>query len=188
MELDLDHTRFDTQDGILCIAFKAASDIKAGVPYIIKVKKSQTMETDYPTFKHTSISTRELSPIDAMGLSFEGQFNPFVISDGRPDEDGNPTPNNINEIIMMSNNGLGFSKNPRTLRPFRCHFYLPTHLGYQARSFELIFDEGEITSMNDKEMTVKFKVNDWYTLDGRKLDGEPTAKGVYINNGKKVKK
>jgi len=146
------------------------------------------METDYPTFKHTSISTRELSPIDAMGLSFEGQFNPFVISDGRPDEDGNPTPNNINEIIMMSNNGLGFSKNPRTLRPFRCHFYLPTHLGYQARSFELIFDEGEITSMNDKEMTVKFKVNDWYTLDGRKLDGEPTAKGVYINNGKKVKK
>ena len=42
--------------------------------------------------------------------------------------------------------------------------------------------------MNDKEMIVKFKVNDWYTLDGRKLDGEPTAKGVYIHNGKKVKR
>ena len=25
-------------------------------------------------------------------------------------------------------------------------------------------------------------------IAGRKLDGEPTAKGVYINNGKKVKK
>jgi hypothetical protein len=27
---------------------------------------------------------------------------------------------------------------------------------------------------------------DYYTLDGRKLDGKPTAKGLYINNGYKV--
>ena len=26
----------------------------------------------------------------------------------------------------------------------------------------------------------------WHTLDGRKLIGAPTAKGIYINNGKKV--
>ena len=26
----------------------------------------------------------------------------------------------------------------------------------------------------------------WYTLDGRRLDGQPTARGIYINNGKKV--
>ena len=26
----------------------------------------------------------------------------------------------------------------------------------------------------------------WYTLDGRRLDGVPTAKGLYINKGKKV--
>ena len=24
------------------------------------------------------------------------------------------------------------------------------------------------------------------SLDGRKLDGKPTAKGIYINNGRKV--
>ena len=28
--------------------------------------------------------------------------------------------------------------------------------------------------------------NSWFTLDGRKLYGKPAAKGVYINNGKKV--
>lgn len=27
---------------------------------------------------------------------------------------------------------------------------------------------------------------DWYTLDGRKLQGRPTQKGVYINQGKKI--
>jgi hypothetical protein len=26
----------------------------------------------------------------------------------------------------------------------------------------------------------------WYTLDGRRLTGKPTAKGLYINNGRKV--
>ena len=26
----------------------------------------------------------------------------------------------------------------------------------------------------------------WYTLDGRKLQGKPASKGMYINNGKKI--
>lgn len=30
--------------------------------------------------------------------------------------------------------------------------------------------------------------NDWYSVDGRRLSGEPTRKGIYIHNGKKVKK
>ena len=28
----------------------------------------------------------------------------------------------------------------------------------------------------------------WYTIDGVKLNGEPTQKGIYIKNGKKVVK
>ena len=27
---------------------------------------------------------------------------------------------------------------------------------------------------------------DWYSLDGRKLNGKPSAKGVYVVNGNKV--
>ena len=27
---------------------------------------------------------------------------------------------------------------------------------------------------------------DWFTLDGRRLYGQPTQKGVYINNGRKL--
>ena len=26
----------------------------------------------------------------------------------------------------------------------------------------------------------------WYTLDGRKLEGRPTRKGLYVKNGKKI--
>ena len=30
------------------------------------------------------------------------------------------------------------------------------------------------------------KAGVWYTLDGRKLAGKPTQKGIYIQGGKKV--
>ena len=26
----------------------------------------------------------------------------------------------------------------------------------------------------------------WYTIDGRRLNGKPTSKGIYINNGRKI--
>lgn len=32
----------------------------------------------------------------------------------------------------------------------------------------------------------KETLNQWYTLDGRRLTGKPTARGLYYNNGKKV--
>ena len=28
--------------------------------------------------------------------------------------------------------------------------------------------------------------DDWYSIDGRKLTGKPTTRGIYINNGKKM--
>jgi len=41
-----------------------------------------------------------------------------------------------------------------------------------------------IVSMNNEQCTIN---NEWYTLDGRKLDKQPTKKGLYIRNGRKVK-
>jgi len=52
----------------------------------------------------------------------------------------------------------------------------------------LDFGESETTSLNE-ELRVKneeFATAQWYTLDGRRINGQPTAKGVYIVNGKKV--
>ena len=34
------------------------------------------------------------------------------------------------------------------------------------------------------EMT--FDSEAWYTLNGVRLNGKPTKKGIYINNGKKI--
>ena len=38
--------------------------------------------------------------------------------------------------------------------------------------------------MNVKRGTVND--DSWYTVDGRKLNGMPTKKGIYVKNGRKV--
>lgn len=188
MELDPAETSID--NGVLRLTFKQAKSITAGKPYLIKVVNHLYSPNTSPTFDNGYISVVEPEAVTSNdgAVTFVGQFDPFVVSDGRNDDDYNPTPDNINNIVMLgSNNTLGYSKNPRTLHTFRCHFYVSTGVN-KARDFELNFDDSEVTSVTDKEVVVEFKLDNWYTLDGRKLNGEPTEKGIYIYKGKKIKK
>jgi hypothetical protein len=55
----------------------------------------------------------------------------------------------------------------------------PEYLGFDENTTEvgtLIIERG---TLND---------DSWFTLDGRKLSGKPTKKGIYIYKGKKVKR
>ena len=48
------------------------------------------------------------------------------------------------------------------------------------------FDGDETTAVFDLKNKEEIINNEWYTLDGRKLDAQPTKKGVYIYKGKMV--
>ena len=43
-----------------------------------------------------------------------------------------------------------------------------------------------IESLNGQRDSVKGQREDWFSLDGKKLNGRPTQKGIYIRNGRKV--
>ena len=48
-------------------------------------------------------------------------------------------------------------------------------------------DLGEGTTSIDASLVNSEEVNSvWYDLNGRKLNGKPSQKGIYIKNGKKV--
>lgn len=52
---------------------------------------------------------------------------------------------------------------------------------------QLIDVEGNVTSIGTiNTRTSEFTTDGWYTLDGHHLQGKPSKKGVYINNGRKV--
>lgn len=72
-----------------------------------------------------------------------------------------------------------------TVKANRAYLHIPTTAG--AREISLVWDE-DVTAIG-KEAIVKgaeSSPGQWYTIGGRKLAGQPTQKGIYIVNGKKV--
>ena len=64
--------------------------------------------------------------------------------------------------------------------------YLPrTFEGGEAKELSLTFDDlTSIRTIDNVENTVDNGA--WYTIDGTRLQGEPTMKGIYVRGGKKI--
>ncbi len=57
----------------------------------------------------------------------------------------------------------------------------------QSIIVRLVGTNGETTNvMTFDTRTGEISTDGWYDMSGRKLDGKPTKKGLYINNGKKI--
>ena len=59
----------------------------------------------------------------------------------------------------------------------------------QSITVKLISASGETTAIGTLDTTtgeMTFDSEAWYTLDGVRLSGKPSSKGIYINNGKKI--
>jgi hypothetical protein len=59
----------------------------------------------------------------------------------------------------------------------------------QSITVRLVGADGEVTGIGEidtKTGEVTFDSEAWYTLNGVRLSGKPTKKGLYINNGRKV--
>ena len=94
-------------------------------------------------------------------------------------------------LYMGSDNKLYYPKNNMTIKSFRGYFKLKGievgDLSNNAKAIVLNFgDDNNPTGINIIDNNQKTKDDAWYTLDGRRLTGKPTHKGIYINNGKKV--
>ena len=63
---------------------------------------------------------------------------------------------------------------------------IPTTVPAGTRSISIVFGDGTtgIEAIDNGQWSMDN--GQWYDLNGRKLDGKPTRKGVYIQNGKKV--
>ncbi len=180
----------ETSTGTLTLTFSDASSIEAGKPYIVKWTSGADVTS--PVFNNVAITSATPEGITfGNKVYFVGQYSPFeiVASGASGSHQGN-----LDEIILLSGgNKLGYSKNPRTntngnaLHSFCAHFRVPVPSA-SVRSFVINFGDDENTTgicvvSNDKGQITNDK---WYALDGRELNGKPSAKGLYINNGKKV--
>lgn len=97
-------------------------------------------------------------------------------------------------LYLGADNTLYYPSEAVTIGAFRAYFKLQGELtagdpdnAQLIRAFQLNFGDEEtaITSIVDDESLRSVDEN-WYTFDGRRLNRNPVASGIYINHGRKI--
>ena len=73
-----------------------------------------------------------------------------------------------------------------TLATGKVYLPVPSANASRAVARAIVTDDGETTGMEDVRWQTEEGSGDWYSIDGRKLNGKPAKKGLYIHKGKKV--
>ena len=164
-------------DDVLTLNFTKegeVSKIEAGKPYIIKWKEGENLVSPVFTGVTVDATTHNFRSEDGK-VYFKGTYAPLSWN-----------AENQSILFLGAGNKLNWPLAGARLNAFRAYFQL---IGEAcAREFVMNFD-GETTgidSMHNSECLMLNEADAWYSLDGRKLDGKPSAKGMYIKNGKKV--
>ena len=177
----LDNAEFDEDDGTLTLNFTEEGDITAitaGTPYIIKWSDGTNI-TD-PVFTGVTIDATthnvECDLGDGKSITFLGTYDYMSF-----------TSENRSILFLGDNNTLYWPLSGATIGACRAYFKLKGLSAGDVSTTRLFFGEvEETTSLPQPLQREGSQAGAWYTLDGRKLDGKPAKKGVYINNGVKV--
>ena len=127
-----------------------------------------------PTFNGVTISDTT-NDTNFSGGTFKGNYDIFAISDANRDH----------ILLFASQNKIGYANTNRPLNAFRAYIYIPKPAA--VRSFAMDFGDDSTLGIqqivNSKSSNSK---SEWYSLDGRQLQGKPAQKGVYITKGRKI--
>ncbi len=91
--------------------------------------------------------------------------------------------------LAAKNGVVGFYKfTGASLNPYKAHLEITPPPAQSAPSFFGFGGSGEnTTAISAPESHASTELSgDYYTLDGRKLLGKPTQKGIYVRNGRKI--
>ena len=127
----------------------------------------------------------DLHPITFPGGKFVGTYSPISYNSA-----------NSSILFLGAANTLYYPRTGTNISAFHAYFQFDS--GNAVKEFKLNFDEeedsadgiiaidnGQLT-IDNEDSTLHSPLSGWYDFSGRRLDGKPTQRGIYINNGKKV--
>ena len=162
-----------TNDGTtVTISFTDAATIEAGKPYIVMLP-SGADDMVNPQFSGVTISNAALQGITAGAATFKGNYAPVPLSA------------NDTKKLFLANNMLYYPTGSVTVKPFRAYFELTSDVPTASGAPNLVIDFGETTGVGELRTENRRIENSFYDLQGRRLNGKPTQKGIYIHHGKK---
>jgi hypothetical protein len=111
--------------------------------------------------------------VTAGGATFKGTYEPVGLTA------------NDRQKLFLANNMLYYPTADLTVNSCRAYFELTDEVPISANARLVILFE-ETTSLNEElRMKNEDSTDTWYSLSGLKFNGKPTAKGLYIHNGRK---
>ena len=170
--------------------FVEASAIKANTPYIISMPNNSYYGKEYNipgrvTFSATNSIVKSTNASDLNTTKYGGAtFRPnyLRLEKNETSYSLNVT-NDYTTFYGSEKPGSVFIRDSRSINPFEAYF-----IGSATNVPKLYISFGkgsETTAINPLLRTNENQV-EAYTLNGQKLQGKPTAKGIYIVNGRKV--
>ena len=183
----------ELSDGTLTLNFTvqgAVTKLEAGTPYIIKWSKDKDTDPDPenlvdPTFTDVTVNNTT-NNITTQYANFIGTYSPEVFA-------AKEVHNDI--LFLGGSNNIGYPDgiDKTTIRSFSAYFQLngitvcdpsnPT----SGSIMRTVLNVGDGTlGVGDVPFTIGNENSIWYDLNGRRINGRPTAKGIYIVNNRKV--
>jgi hypothetical protein len=168
--------------------FTEATVIRANTPYIISMPNNEQYLAAYRlngtvTF---SASNATVKATDEAITANNGDMSFVPCFSVRQAQTNDYALNVNNELASNSSTvveGSRFIRNSRVVHPFEAYF---TTSAQNARPFIPVFEDVP-TGIKEVEILYdRVHGNEWFTIDGQKLSGIPTKKGVYIHNRKAV--
>ena len=183
MEMDVENTTFDESTGRLTLMFKDANTenrdvvIEAGKPYLVKWDEGDNQAN--PLFSGVLIKTETPVTVTSSDgkVNFVPTFAPVLLPKDAK-----------NTLYVGANNKLYYPAADNIyINVFRACFTVSGANGApEISSIDIDFGEGKTTGVETMSDVRGQKSDVWHTLDGRKLQGKPAQRGIYILNNKKI--
>ena len=169
----------------------SATVIEANTPYLISMPNSNEYPAEYNQAGRVTFSAQDAFVPETQTYGMEmhgenGEMIMFLPCFQSQSADEQVYALNVGEQRGSYVEGSVFEANYRAVRPFEA--FTVHHGNGPAPQYIPIFNmNGGTTGVEDVRCMMKDARSDqWYTIDGRKLQQKPTRKGVYILNGCKV--
>jgi hypothetical protein len=173
--------------------------IPAGTPFLVKfaAKAGDTEDTkvDWATITYDNAKISDaINPVETDYVTFTGSWTSMKL---QYNGDGADISDKVWWLCDKSyndgakgNTWLKPKKNPRNTLPMEAYLIGQEGWTDYAPSITVEDFDGTTTAIKslsaDKINNLNVVADGWYTVGGMKLQGAPTQKGIYINNGKKV--
>ncbi len=168
---------------------QAATGIEANTPYVISMPNSEEYTDEFNLAGLITFSSQnaQVPATVTNTLALADSSIVMVPAMQRKERSSAVWALNVGEVRGQYFEGSVFERDYRTVRPFEAYTVHRLENSQPAPRYIPIQEIGGTTGI-DASLVNREEVNneEWYDLEGRKLQGQPKQKGVYISKGKKV--